>query len=265
MGQQDVRERNRKKAVRHRAKLRAEGKCACGRELEDPHNHTVCEECRAKLRHQHVVRLARRIPGKICRCGKAIDREDRLQCADCRKAGNRLALAKYKGHLDAMLTAPVGGQLCRRCFKNLVMQERIECEGCWWKAKANSHFQDFGVVPLLQELWENQKRGCALTGLVIAPPNMELDHIVPLSRGGGKGVDNVQWVLPIANLMKMNLMQEEFIALCRAVAARHVDLDVGDEALSKGAAQRLRRKRSVQLVQEAKDRKLSISGLTEQS
>ena len=62
---------------------------------------------------------------------------------------------------------------------------------------------------------------CALTGRVLTPETVSLDHIVPLSRGGGSTLDNIQFVTREANQAKSTMSQEEFIELCRDVVKTH--------------------------------------------
>ena len=47
--------------------------------------------------------------------------------------------------------------------------------------------------------------------------NCELDHIVPISRGGSNTPDNTQWVLMVCNRMKDNLTEQEFFELVKKI------------------------------------------------
>jgi predicted DNA-binding protein YlxM (UPF0122 family) len=74
----------------------------------------------------------------------------------------------------------------------------------------------------LMELVKKQDFKCALSGEDITDPNLaSLDHIVPVSDGGGNEVDNLQWVLSEVNRMKGTLTQERFIELCCKIASHH--------------------------------------------
>ncbi len=44
-----------------------------------------------------------------------------------------------------------------------------------------------------------------------------LDHIIPITRGGGIDIGNLRWVCSQANFAKRNLMDDEFIKLCSDV------------------------------------------------
>jgi 5-methylcytosine-specific restriction endonuclease McrA len=74
----------------------------------------------------------------------------------------------------------------------------------------------------LRTLWEAQDGRCALTGeplQMIADRGVgpELDHIVPITRGGTSELSNLRWVTHRVNRAKGNLTDEEFFALCRSV------------------------------------------------
>ena len=59
---------------------------------------------------------------------------------------------------------------------------------------------------------------CALTGWELQPDNFALDHIVPMSSGGGDDIDNLDCVHPVANRAKGTMSKEDFIEMCIAVA-----------------------------------------------
>jgi len=67
-------------------------------------------------------------------------------------------------------------------------------------------------------LLEAQSFCCALSGIKLTPETASLDHIVPVSRGGGYLMGNVQVVHADINRMKGTRTNEEFIELCQCVA-----------------------------------------------
>ena len=79
---------------------------------------------------------------------------------------------------------------------------------CGKKAKASD------IIVIL----ENQLYACALTGEPLDPSFAQLDHIVPVSKGGTHEASNIQIVTREINRMKGNLGNDEFIALCKRVA-----------------------------------------------
>lgn len=71
----------------------------------------------------------------------------------------------------------------------------------------------------IMELVERQHYRCAISGRELTPETASLDHILPLSRGGEHGIDNVWVVDHRVNSAKGTMTVEEFVALCQDVAA----------------------------------------------
>lgn len=74
-------------------------------------------------------------------------------------------------------------------------------------------------VPGLLALLDGQQYRCALSGRKLAPENTSLDHILPVSRGGGHTLKNAQALANEVNRAKHTLTNAEFIQLCRDVVA----------------------------------------------
>lgn len=70
----------------------------------------------------------------------------------------------------------------------------------------------------LSEMLEQQRYRCALTGDRLTPENLALDHIVPISEGGGFDVENSQLVTRDANRAKHTMSQSDFVQLCKNVS-----------------------------------------------
>lgn len=89
------------------------------------------------------------------------------------------------------------------------------------KGKRKSLQLDFTI----EDAWDlfcQQNKSCALTGLKLTMPNppsikgtASLDRI---DSGKGYLLDNVQWVHKDINMMKRTYSQEYFIEMCKAVA-----------------------------------------------
>lgn len=71
----------------------------------------------------------------------------------------------------------------------------------------------------LMALLEVQGYRCALTGKELSPEDAELDHKIPISRGGTNQLSNLQWVDKSINRAKTSMTNEEFIAMCKRVAS----------------------------------------------
>jgi 5-methylcytosine-specific restriction endonuclease McrA len=72
----------------------------------------------------------------------------------------------------------------------------------------------------LQSLIEFQGYQCALSGRPLSPDDCELDHCVPLSRGGQHVRDNVQLVTSAINRAKGAMTSDEFVQMCVDVAVK---------------------------------------------
>ena len=78
------------------------------------------------------------------------------------------------------------------------------------------------VSLILRNIETNGNR-CALSGWPISPKQFELDHIVSMNDGGTDDVENLQAVHPLVNRAKGTMGNDQFIAMCVAVAdcSRH--------------------------------------------
>lgn len=80
--------------------------------------------------------------------------------------------------------------------------------------------RDGGVMAKdLKRLLEIQGYCCALTGVRLQPQDAELDHKIPLSRGGTNNLSNLQWITKAANRAKGTMTDGEFIDLCYKVVS----------------------------------------------
>jgi len=92
------------------------------------------------------------------------------------------------------------------------------CEPCWFKVIALKRTGSRKNWQALKELFEIQDKRCAYTGKVlILGVNAVLDHIFPISRGGSKSMNNVQWVDKQINIMKQNFTHNEFLAIIKQI------------------------------------------------
>ena len=88
-----------------------------------------------------------------------------------------------------------------------------------WKAQqARRKLGWYIMAEDLRSLWLRQGGLCGLTGQPMDVMTATIDHIVPISRGGSNELSNLRWTTKAANQAKGNLLDEEFLALCRQVA-----------------------------------------------
>jgi 5-methylcytosine-specific restriction endonuclease McrA len=89
----------------------------------------------------------------------------------------------------------------------------------WFAARAqNLRGTGHATARDLGAMWKRQRGRCALTGRRL-DRTAEIDHIIPRALGGRDTPANLRWVVKSANRAKRDLLDEDFIALCRDVIA----------------------------------------------
>lgn len=110
---------------------------------------------------------------------------------------------------------------CRSCNQLVFLESKLYCEKHWYKyVKDNNKLTTISAEEL-KALAVGQNFICPYTGLKLVPGfNMSLDHRIPKSKGGSDTIENLQWVETSTNLMKINLLESEFILKCKLIASR---------------------------------------------
>ena len=107
--------------------------------------------------------------------------------------------------------------LCCQCGKE-ALNNKNYCEKHYLMATSLTNLSTQKYWKELKELIVKQDYKCALTGDKISfDINIDLDHIIPIYRGGKKELSNVQWVTKQANWFKRALTEEELLALCKKI------------------------------------------------
>lgn len=109
----------------------------------------------------------------------------------------------------------------RRGYPERDRQYRQSLKADFFRFRASlhrSHWKEAVTASDLRELWDKQAGRCALTGRKLTE-EAELDHIVPVSRGGTHKLPNLQWLCREANRAKRELTDEEFVAFASEVVA----------------------------------------------
>jgi CRISPR/Cas system Type II protein with McrA/HNH and RuvC-like nuclease domain len=73
----------------------------------------------------------------------------------------------------------------------------------------------------IYELIKRQNFECAITGEKLDVNDATIDHIVPVSIGGGNEISNLQVVTKAANRVKGNLTMEQLVDLCKRIVDKH--------------------------------------------
>ncbi len=74
------------------------------------------------------------------------------------------------------------------------------------------------LCAILSRAWYNQRGRCAYTGKKL-DRTAQVDHKVPISRGGTNDASNIHWVTSDANWVKRDKTHDEFVAICSDIAA----------------------------------------------
>jgi hypothetical protein len=200
---------------------------SCGK-LTRHHNPAVkycSRECRPRKYATETERLdavreqARRSARKRILTESLEERVARLEQRQAkRRSRPESQLKKERATARAAYERKKASGICVSCADLSVTG--LQCMRHWLLGLAHLHKMGACGADILRELWEAQSGRCALTGAALVPGfNASLDHIVPTSRGGESVKDNLQWVTKGVNFEKRNRTNEEFVELCRAVAA----------------------------------------------
>lgn len=90
----------------------------------------------------------------------------------------------------------------------------------FWKTARNLCLRSKGASATFQELarlWKSQRGVCPYTQRRLTQENAQLDHVIPMIRGGSSTIENLQWVNRDVNYAKRDLSRDEFIQLCADV------------------------------------------------
>jgi 5-methylcytosine-specific restriction endonuclease McrA len=74
------------------------------------------------------------------------------------------------------------------------------------------------LCAVLSRAWYKQRGRCAYTGKKLGR-DAQVDHKVPLSKGGTNDPDNIHWVIPAANWVKHEMTHEQFLAVAQDIVA----------------------------------------------
>jgi len=87
------------------------------------------------------------------------------------------------------------------------------------KARGGLSFQKpMALASALMFQWKKQRGLCALTKEKLNR-TAQVDHIIPASRGGTDHSDNLQWLCPRANQIKLDMTLRELKAYCLLIAS----------------------------------------------
>ena len=104
--------------------------------------------------------------------------------------------------------------LCNQCG-NETIKGKNQCEKHYLMQVAIDRLGTSKFWKDLKQLIRKQNYKCSLTGDDISfESDIDLDHIIPITRGGKNEISNVRWVIRQANRLKNNLTDDELKVLC---------------------------------------------------
>lgn len=133
------------------------------------------------------------------------------------------AVCKYHGVHSAWRFIKNGAVICKTCQRETNRQLYMDrtLADKFYKAKwhSNKIGREFTITyEYILKLLNTQNNKCALTGIQFAetfgPNFISIDRI---DSSKGYTEDNVQLVLTLINKMKLNITQNDFINMCKAV------------------------------------------------
>jgi hypothetical protein len=123
-------------------------------------------------------------------------------------------LSRRKLKREESLRIAIEDGKCVRCYKRSPLPGNRMCRDCYLRDVSIRHFGTASLRGTLLDKFEAQDGRCALSGCVLTMgENADLDHIMPVSRGGNRGIENTQWVLAAVNKFKNNMTEEELFPL----------------------------------------------------
>lgn len=113
---------------------------------------------------------------------------------------------------------------CRECERAIQLENYYRAKSSdpqrWRIAVMRNNRSKEITAEWLAEMLERQNYECALSGRPIDIMSLEIDHIVPSSKGGTDDLSNLRLVCREANMAKYTLTDAEFIALCHDVVRK---------------------------------------------
>jgi len=89
-----------------------------------------------------------------------------------------------------------------------------------WRVKLfNQHYGTKYTEKDFQILWDKQNGECYFTGQKL-DNTANIDHIIPVKRGGTHELSNLRWTTKQVNFMKRDMLDEEFLNVVKAIMER---------------------------------------------
>lgn len=191
----------------------------CGVKIEPESRFGRCKRCRAAEKRYKKKLTKKKMEVKQCRHCSNDAMELRVLCSNCatklkERQSDRVAKIREQG-------------VCRLCKDPEVLESAKRnnsqyylCETCYLKKASYKSTGSRANWEALRERLDLQGWRCAYTGVpIVLGENDSIDHIKPISRFPELRYDvsNLEWVLLGINIMKRNMLEEEFLLVIEAV------------------------------------------------
>jgi len=183
---------------------------------------------------RRALRKQRESDGFCSQCGEVVEKDLKNRVTGKLRRMCRACLRKHADKTSQVRKSRSTQNLCERCGQRPPKDGVKSCAECTRYLSENQrkyrHARFFdnrartlgtysvGFAKELCFLWKRQRGKCALTGRRLSRDNSEIDHIVPLSRGGSDEISNLRWLHKDVNQAKRSLSDDEFITMCSEVA-----------------------------------------------
>ena len=136
------------------------------------------------------------------------------QCTQCKQIKPNAEFNSRYGKLKHLLTS-----WCKQChYDYKVNRPRTR----WERLAHNINRKGTGRVSIpdfRDKLGE--PRTCYLCGTPVNWESAELDHVIPISRGGLNAIDNLKWAHRTCNRIKHDLNVDELLELFQQIIDNH--------------------------------------------
>lgn len=172
-------------------------------------NKSRCEVCVKKASESEFkLRELRKTVGVCIKCSKATV-PPHVKCNDC--------LSKQSTQWREKVEEFAKNGLCVGCGK-LPLENNKLCEICYLKKVATKRIGSSNRWKEIKEIYGCQNGVCPYTGIFMTlGKNADLDHIIPVNKGGSNERDNLQWVYHPINIMKWDNLEKDFLNLVQLV------------------------------------------------
>jgi hypothetical protein len=202
-----------------------------------------CSKCLEKARIRSAARYERLKSQRLCKmCSRPMLADKGIYCENCKIVRSETWFRRKKENICVVCgnRPKTNGLKCESCYLSCQKSTKERCNRkmsaglcihcnqplinkrlClthYLKFAAKFHLRTSKRWRELKELFDNQQGICPYTKKKMTlGENASIDHIIPKSRGGTLEITNLQWVYCKVNIMKSDMLKDEFIDLVKTI------------------------------------------------